>query len=337
MPIDLARFPREPLAHLPTPLEPLPRLSRELGGPSLWVKRDDCTGLGTGGNKTRKLEFVMADALAQGADTIITVGAIQTNHGRQTAAAAARLGLQCEIVMANAVGRETPSYLDSGNVLLDRLFGARLDVRPAGTDLGAAMEEIADRVRREGGRPYLVPVGASNALGSLGYVGGAMEILEQAETMGLDVTQVVTGTGSAGTQAGLLVGFEGSEPPGPPVIGICVSRSGSEQEEKVHRLAEETAALAGVPGCVARDRVVANGDYVGEGYGVPTAGMVEAVSLVARLEGLLLDPVYSGKAMAGLIDLVRRGRFEADENVVFVHTGGAPGLFAYPEVFTESS
>jgi len=336
MTIDLSRFPRESLAHLPTPIEPLPRLSRELGGPTLWVKRDDCTGLGTGGNKTRKLEFVMADARAQGADTIVTVGAVQTNHGRQTAAAAARLGMRCEIVMANAVGRETESYLESGNVLLDRLFGARLVMRPAGSDLGAAMAEVAERVRNEGGKPYVVPVGASNALGSLGYVGCALEILEQIRAVGLDISRVVTASGSAGTQAGLLVGFEGSGTPGFPVLGVCVSRSGSEQEEKVHALARETAALAGVPGSVARDRVACLGDYVGDGYGIPTEGMIEAVTLVARLEGLLLDPVYSGKGMAGLIDLVRRGRFGAEENVLFVHTGGAPGLFAYPEIFPSS-
>jgi L-cysteate sulfo-lyase len=329
MAIDLTRFPRERLAHLPTPLEPMPRLTRELGGPALWVKRDDCTGLGIGGNKTRKLEYVLADALARGADTIVTVGAIQTNHGRQTAAAAARLGLRCVLVMSNRVGRETTSYLESGNVLLDRLFGARIEIRPPETDLGAAMEEIADGVRRDGGRPYLLPVGASNALGSLGYVGCALEIRDQDASARLDVSRVVTASGSAGTQAGLLVGLEDS---GIPVTGICVSRSGEEQEDKVHALAGETADLLGVP-AVARDRVVALGEYVGEGYGVPTEAMVEAVSLVARTEGMLLDPVYSGKAMAGLIDLIRQGRIGPEETVVFVHTGGIPGLFAYPEVF----
>jgi L-cysteate sulfo-lyase len=326
--IDVDRFPRERLAHLPTPIEPLPRLSRHLGGPHLWVKRDDCTGLATGGNKTRKLEFVMAAALADGADTIVTVGAIQTNHGRQTAAAAARLGLRCEIVMANAVGRETPAYLESGNVLLDRLLGARLTVLPPGSDLGAAMAEIAERVRDEGGRPHVVPVGASTALGSLGYVGCALELGEQLAARGLEIDHLVTASGSAGTQAGLLVGLEGTGAE-IPVMGICVSRSGAEQEEKVFQLAMETAELAGVPGCLTRRRVVCLGDYVGEGYGIPTDGMREAVSLAASLEGLLLDPVYSGKAMAGLVDQIRRERFGPDENVLFLHTGGVPGLFAY--------
>lgn len=328
--MHLSRFPRVSLAHLPTPLEPLPNLSAELGGPQIWVKRDDCTGLASGGNKTRKLEFVMAEALQCGADTIITVGAVQSNHVRQTAAAACKLGLACEVLLEHRVTDPSDYYSNSGNVLLDRVFGANLREYPGGTDFDKAMQDVADEVRSEGGEPYLVPGGASDKIGALGYVNCAFELLSQANDEGLVIDHLITATGSAGTQAGLVVGLQAMHSR-IPLLGIGVSVAREAQEQKVFDLAEITADYIGAPGVVKRDDVVANCDYVGEGYGIPTEGMNEAVLMLARSEGLLFDPVYSGKALAGMIDLVRRGRFADAENIVFLHTGGSAALFAYTD------
>jgi L-cysteate sulfo-lyase len=326
--MKLARFPRVRLTHAPTPLEAMPNLSRLLGGPNLWIKRDDCTGLATGGNKTRKLEYLMGEALEQSADTIITQGATQSNHVRQTAAAAAKLGMACEVLLEDRTGFTHDDYQRSGNVLLDRLLGAPLTHFPAGTDMDAAMAQRAEELRSEGKRPYVIPGGGSNAVGALGYVTCALELVEQANVIGLDIDLLVHATGSTGTQAGLLAGLEGTRA-GIPVLGIGVRAPRPAQEEKVYALAQKTADLLGVSGAVARERVVANCDYIGGGYGVPTPGMIEAVNLVARNEGILLDPVYTGKGMAGLIDLVRKGELAEHENIVFLHTGGAVGLFGY--------
>jgi len=330
--MNLGRFPRVHFGHLPTPLEPMHRLTGYLGGPHLWVKRDDCTGLSTGGNKTRKLEFLMADALAREADTVITQGATQSNHARQTAAAAARLGLDCHILLEDRTGFTTPAYTRSGNVLLDELHGATVSMRPGGVDMQAEMERLADDLRSKDRRPYVIPGGGSNPIGALGYVQAALELMSQAADIGLRIDRVVHATGSAGTQAGLVTGLVALNS-GIPVLGISVRAPREKQEQNVFRLASETAAYLGLDDLVRREHVVANSDYVGEGYGIPTLGMVEAVKLVARLEGLLLDPVYSGKAMAGLIDLATGGYFGTDENVVFIHTGGAVGLFGYPDAF----
>jgi len=326
--MKLARFPRVRLTHAPTPLEPMPNLSRLLGGPNLWIKRDDCTGLATGGNKTRKLEYLMGEALERSADVVITQGATQSNHVRQTAAAAARLGMACEILLEDRTGFTHDDYQRSGNVLLDRLLGAPLTHFAAGTDMDAAMERRAEELRGEGKRPYVIPGGGSNPVGALGYVTCALELAEQANAIGLDIDLLVHATGSSGTQAGLLAGLEGARAD-IPVLGIGVRAPRQVQEDKVFALAQRTAELLGVGGAVARERVVANCDYVGAGYGVPTPGMIEALELVARTEGILLDPVYSGKGMAGLIDLVRKGELTEHENIVFLHTGGAVGLFGY--------
>lgn len=330
--MHLSRFNRLRLAHLPTPLEPMPRLSEHLNGPNLWIKRDDCTGLSTGGNKTRKLEFLMADAVERGADTVITQGATQSNHARQTAAAAARLGLGCHILLEDRTGSTETAYNYNGNVFLDQLHGATPSMRPGGADMEAEMAELAGRLRAEGRRPYIIPGGGSNEIGALGYVNAALELLAQANDRGLRIDRVVHATGSAGTQAGLVTGLAGSNS-GIPVLGIGVRAPRAKQEENVYALAQRTADSVGAGNAVSRDDVVANCDYVGEGYGIPTDGMVEAVGLLARLEGILLDPVYSGKGMAGLIDLIRRGHFRDDENVVFLHTGGSVALFGYPDAF----
>jgi L-cysteate sulfo-lyase len=324
-------FPRVALAHLPTRLEFLPRLTKHLGGPEIWVKRDDCTGLATGGNKTRKLEFSMGEALEQGADTIITVGAVQSNHVRQTAAAACKLGLRCEVLLEHRVRDPGRLYLNSGNVLLDRVFGANLREYDSGTDFDAVMQDIAGEVRAAGGTPYLVPGGASNPVGALGYVGCAEELLQQCDEQDVAFDHAVLASGSAGTHAGFAVGLRasGSEL---PILGIGVNVPREEQEAKVWDLAQETAAYIDRPGCVARTDIVADCDYIGPGYGEPTDSMNEAVLMLARLEGLLFDPVYSGKALAGMIDYIRKGRIEKGQKIVFLHTGGVAGLFAYADI-----
>ena len=324
----LSRFPRSRLAHLPTPLEYLPNLSAHLGGPKIYVKRDDCTGLATGGNKTRKLEFVMGRAVADGADTIITVGALQSNHVRQTAAAACKLGMKCEVFLEHRLPDPSDTYRNSGNVLLDRLFGARIHEHVAGADFDALMQLRADELEAHGAKPFIVAGGASTPTGALGYVNCALELMQQASDQGLVVDHLVTATGSAGTQAGLVVGLKATSS-GIPLLGIGVGAPQGEQEAKVLALAKETAAFVGAPGCVQKNDVIANCDYIGDGYGVPTEAMNDAVLLLARLEGLLFDPVYSGKALAGLIDLVSKGEFADAESIVFLHTGGAVGLFAY--------
>jgi L-cysteate sulfo-lyase len=332
--MKLARFPRVRLTQAPTPLEPMQNLSRLLGGPNLWIKRDDSTGLATGGNKTRKLEYLIGEALTKKADIVITQGATQSNHARQTAAAAAKFGMACEIILEDRTGYTHDDYRKSGNVILDRLLGASIRHVPANTDMDAAMAKLADELKSQGRTPYVIPGGGSNPVGALGYVTCALELAEQANVIGLDIDLLVHATGSTGTQAGLLAGLEGSRA-GIPVLGVGVRAPKPVQEEKVYSLAARTADLLGIPGAVTRERVVANCDYVGAGYGLPTPGMMEALELVARTEGILLDPVYSGKAMAGLLDLIRKGQFTKGQNIVFLHTGGAVGLFGYVHGWAE--
>lgn len=330
--MDIARFPRIRLGHLPTPLEPMENLSRALGGPRLWIKRDDCTGLSTGGNKTRKLEFLMADALAHKADVVITQGATQSNHARQTAAAAVRLSMQCHILLEDRTGSTDPGYRENGNVLLDRLHGATVERRKGGSDMQAEMEALAARLESDGRRPYIIPGGGSTPMGALGYVNAALELVNQAAERGLRIDHLVHATGSAGTQAGLVAGLQALNS-SIALLGIGVRAAREKQETMVHTLGQRTWELLGLPGELRRESVQANCDYVGDGYGIPTPGMVEAVTLLARTEGILLDPVYSGKGMAGLIDLVRKRHYRKDENVVFLHTGGSAALFGYPGVF----
>lgn len=331
----LEGFPRVPLAHLPTPLEPMDRLSAHLGGPRIWVKRDDCTGLSGGGNKTRKLEFLMADALAQRADCVITQGATQSNHARQTAAAAAKLGLGCHILLEDRTGYTDTDYTENGNVLLDRLLGATVGRRPGGADMAAEMETLAASLRAEGRRPYIIPGGGSNPVGALGYVDCAVELLTQADAMGFEIDLLLHATGSSGTQAGLVAGLAAAESD-VPLLGIGVRAPQEKQETMVHDLARRTMDHLGAGFEIPRDRVRANCEYVGPGYGLPTAAMQEAVRLLARFEGVLFDPVYSGKGLAGLIDLVRRGALEDARNVVFLHTGGSAALFGYPKLFNSN-
>ncbi|HJO32683.1 MAG TPA: D-cysteine desulfhydrase [Anaerolineales bacterium] len=330
--MNLSRFPRLRYGHLPTPLEYLRNLTRELNGPHIWIKRDDCTGMSTGGNKTRKLEFLMAEAEAQGADTVLTIGATQSNHARQTVAFAARMGVASHILLEDRTGIDDPNYKNSGNVLLDQLHGATIEEHPDGTDMNAAMESAALRLRELGHKTYAIPGGGSNATGALGYVNAALELITQANEVGLAIDHVIHATGSTGTQAGIVTGLAGMNS-GIPVLGVSVRAKKELQEENVFRLASATAEKIDCPGIISRDDVVVNANYVGEGYGIPTAGAIEAIQMLARFEGLLLDPVYTGKAMAGLIDLVGKGFFKTDENIVFLHTGGTVGLFGYTSFF----
>jgi D-cysteine desulfhydrase len=329
--MNLARFPRRRYTPYATAIEPMPNLSRALGGPNLWIKRDDTLGLASGGNKTRKLEFLVAEALAQGADTLITCGAPQSNHCRLTLAAAAREGLKCRLVLEERVpGTYDP--LASGNNFLFGLMGVeRTTVVPAGSDMMAAMQAMAADLPDAGRKGYIIVGGGSNPLGALGYVACADEILAQTFQTGLALDHIVTPSGSAGTHAGLLVGLLGRQA-GIPLTGVNVSRPRELQEGNVHTLASATAAFLGLPDLIPRESVTALDEWVGPGYSRPTPEMIEAVHMLARLEGVLLDPVYTGKAMAGLIGLVRQGRFKAGENVLFVHTGGSPALYAYQDV-----
>ena len=332
----IAALPRLRFAHLPTPLEPMERLTRYLDGPRLFVKRDDCTGLAGGGNKTRKLEFLLAEALVRKSDLVITQGATQSNHVRQTAAIAARLGMDCHILLEDRTGYRHADYRGNGNVLLDRLLGAEISYHAAGTDMDAAMDAVAQECVRRGRRPYIIPGGGSNPTGALGYVSCAFEIVAQANDLALPVTWVVHGTGSAGTQAGLVAGVEACRS-GIKVLGISVRAPKVPQEEKVSELAAATAARLPRPGVLPDEAVLVDDRFVGPGYGQPSDAMVEAVRIAARHEGLLLDPVYTGKAMAGLIALVREGYFRRDDVVVFLHTGGAQALAGYSWAFGDES
>lgn len=330
--MDLSQFPRRRYLTASSPIEKLTRLSKHLGGPAIYMKRDDLLGPAGGGNKTRKLDFVVADALEKGADTLITCGAIQSNHCRLTLAAAVKEGLKCHLVLEERV-KGTYNPKAAGNNLLYHLMGvASITVVEGGSDLMAAMQRIADDVTSQGGHPYLIPVGASNEIGALGYVSCAEEILGQMFDEGIRYDKVICASGSTGTHAGLVTGFFGNRS-GTPVIGINVSRPKEAQEELVYGLVNKVAATVGIQNPVAREKVVCFGDYVGQGYSLPTQGMIEAVRMLAETEAILMDPVYTGKAMAGLIDLVRKGYFDAKEKVLFVHTGGSPALHVYAECF----
>ena len=326
--MDLARFPRRRYSHGPTPLEFLPNFTRALAGPDVWIKRDDLLGLAPGGNKTRKLEFLVADALAKGCDTLVTCGAPQSNHCRITLSAAVKEGLQCRFVIEERI---PGSYRDdaSGNHFLFRLFGVEaMTVVPAGTNMAAAMQQVADDLARQGRRGYVIPGGGSNALGGLGYVACAQELQQQTFEQGVRFDHVVVGSGSSGTHGGLLAGFLGNRID-VPIHGVGVSRDPADQAPLVHKEAQAVCDLLGLGLEVPRDKVVCVGGYWQPKYSLPNAAMVEAVQLLARTEAILLDPVYTGKIMAGLIGMSRAGTFRKGEKVLFVHTGGAPAVHAY--------
>ena len=324
---DLKNFSRVDLCHQPTPLEEMPRLSAALDGPKFWIKRDDCTGLATGGNKTRKLEFLLADALQQGADMLVTQGAVQSNHVRQTAAAACKFGLDCHALLERRVPDRAADYETTGNVLFDHIFGTTIEFRPPGLDMNAEARAVTEKFAANGRKPYFIPGGGSNEIGALGYVSCAYEMLAQFDAQGLDVGWIVLASGSAGTHAGLLAGLHaaGSDI---PVMGISVRQPRERQIAAVHKLAAATAAqLTDIP--LSLDKTLIDDGYVGAGYGLPTEGTIAAINLIARKEGVLLDPVYSAKGLAGMIGLTEQKFFDSQKDVVFLHTGGAAALFAY--------
>ena len=320
---NLTRFPRLEFIGAPTPLEYLPRFSDYLGR-DIFIKRDDVTPMAMGGNKLRKLEFLAADALREGADTLITAGAIQSNHVRQTAAVAAKLGLHCVALLENPIGTQAENYLTNGNRLMLDLFNVQVEMVDALTDPAAQLDELATRLEAQGFRPYVIPVGGSNALGALGYVESALEIAQQCEGA-VSLSSVGVASGSAGTHAGLAVGLE-QLMPDVELIGVTVSRSVADQKPKVVTLQQAVAEQLVLQ---AKAEILLWDDYFAPGYGTPNDEGMEAVKLLARLEGILLDPVYTGKAMAGLIDGIARKRFKDEGPILFVHTGGAPALFAY--------
>jgi len=329
--MDLSRFPRRTYSPGPTPIERLDRLSRVLGT-NVYIKRDDQLGLAGGGNKTRKLEFLVADALARGADTLITCGGVQSNHCRLTLSAAAREGLHCRLVLAE----DTPGACQpdgNGNVLLYHVLGVeRITTVPWGSDLQAALSVAGAEAEAEGRRPYLIPLGGSSPLGALGYVACALELLAQLRESGLALQHIVVPVGSAGTLAGLLFGLRASHS-AIPVTGVTVLQPRAGAEATALELIRAIAGFLGSAAAVPAGQVTCLDDYLGAGYTLPTAGMLEAVQMLARHEAILLDPTYTGKAMAGLIDLARTGRFGKDDNVLFLHTGGSAGLYARPELF----
>ncbi|MDP2066418.1 MAG: D-cysteine desulfhydrase [Burkholderiaceae bacterium] len=333
--MDLSRFPRRRYTSFVTPLEPLPRFTQALAascpggkGPQVWIKRDDMLGLFPGGNKTRKLEFLVADALAKGADTLVTCGAPQSNHCRITLAAAVTEGLKCRFVIEERVPG-TYSETASGNNFMFHLMGVEaITLVPAGSNMAAAMQAVADALAGEGRKAYIVPGGGSNAVGGLGYVACAQELQQQFFDQGVQIDRVVVGSGSSGTHGGLLAGFLGNNIH-IPIVGIGVSRDPADQDPLVHKEAQAVADLLGLGMTIPREKVVSVGGYWQPKYSIPNAKMVEAVQMLARTEAILLDPVYTGKIMAGLIGLAREGFFRPDENVLFLHTGGLPSLHAY--------
>src|SRR5688572_1708683 len=329
--MHIEKLPRFPLAQLPTPIEKLPRLSRELGGPELLIKRDDQTGLALGGNKTRKLEFLVGDALAQGADTLVTVGAAQSNHCRQTAAAAAKAGLKCELIL-NGEKPDVPN----GNLLLNRLFGAREHWIDR-SQRAVKLRELSEQLRAEGRKPYAITVGGSNGVGATGYVVAMIELMEQLRASGPRVDHILFGTSSGGTQAGIelgarITGFKGK------LHGLSIDKNDPEHleyENEVAQIAHECAAYIGSDVRLTKADVSVVYGFMGEGYGVVGDLEREAIGLMARCEGIVLDPVYAGRAFGALVALIRKGVFKREETVLFWHTGGAPALFAYAKEILE--
>lgn len=322
----LARFHRIELIAAATPLEHLPRLSRRLGR-DIWIKRDDLTPLALGGNKARKLEYLGADALAQGADVLVTAGAIQSNHVRQTAALAAKLGLGCLALLENPLATVEDSYLSNGNRLLLGLYGCEIEAVANLDSADELLQAAAERLRGAGRKPYVVPVGGSNACGALGYVRAGLELAEQIHTSGEDFSAVLLASGSAGTHSGLALALEHARP-GSRIVGVTVSRPDAAQRPKVESLLQRTAELLGVE--VPTGLQIELWDqYFAPRYGEPNDGTLAAIRLLAEQEGVLLDPVYTGKAFAGLLDGNARGAFPGRGPLLFLHTGGAPALFAY--------
>ncbi|MCL0087421.1 D-cysteine desulfhydrase family protein [Dehalococcoidia bacterium] len=327
--MSMVKLPRVALGHWPTPLHELPRLSATLGGPRIFIKRDDLTGLALGGNKCRKLEYVLADALKNGVDTLITSGSSQSNHALQTAAAARKLGMEAYLLLVKGVHVET-----QGNLLLQNILNSTVNIVEVAdpsemfTTMPRKMNELADELRSKGRTPLVIPAGAEFPLGTVGWVDAAEEIGRQLKDQEIDAQYVVLAHSGGGTQAGLVLGFKQLKLP-LNVVGISTMYQKSAAVNEVVTLANDTARLLGFDVTITPDEVTLYDDYIGEGYGIPTEGCIEAIRLVAQTEAIFLDPVYSAKAMAGFVDLIRKGEFTSRDTVLFIHTGGVPALFAY--------
>ncbi|MDA7440249.1 D-cysteine desulfhydrase [Candidatus Pseudothioglobus singularis] len=324
------KFERIDLGHFPTRIEYLKNISEVLNGPQIFIKRDDCTGLATGGNKTRKLEFILPDAIKSNSDLIVTVGAIQSNHARQTAAACAKLGIKCLIVLEQRLDNAPKSYMNSGNVFLNKVFGAEMILCPKDRDVKEFAEEIMEDQKRDGHNPYFIPVGGSNRLGELGYIECMREILENPNKDSF--SHIVVATGSGGTHAGLIAGktlYKSNT----KIIGISIKDNKSKQEKRVLKLTQNSCEHISCNPPSEEDVIVFD-DYVGPGYAMPTDGMRDALSLMATKEAILLDPVYTGKAFDGLINLVRKNYFNSSDRVLFIHTGGSAALPAFEWAFS---
>jgi D-cysteine desulfhydrase len=331
--MNFTNFPRRNYLQGPTPIEPMPNLTKALGGDvNLFIKRDDLLPGAGGGNKTRKLEFCIADAFDKGADTLITCGAIQSNHCRLTASWAAKEGLDCHLILEERVKGTYKADASGNNFLYELLDVKSFRVVAGGSDMLAEMDKTAAELKAKGKKPYIIPGGASNTIGALGYVNCAVETMQQLNEARLKIDHIIVPSGSAGTHAGMVVGMAGINA-GIQISGINVARPKKDQEANVMKLATATAENIKVKGGIDRNEVICFDEYVGPGYSIPTDAMVEAVKLFASQEAILLDPVYSGKAGAGFIDLVRKGHFAKGSNVLFLHTGGSPALYAYLDTF----
>ncbi|MER5648415.1 1-aminocyclopropane-1-carboxylate deaminase [Streptosporangium sp. NPDC002524] len=339
----LSDFPRHRLTFGPSPVHPLPRLTRHLGGASVWAKREDCnSGLAYGGNKTRKLEYIVPDALAQGADTLVSIGGHQSNHTRQVAAVAASLGLQAVLVQENWVDWPDPVNDRVGNIMLSRIMGAEVRLDPAGFGIGFkdSWNRAIEDVKARGGTPYPIPAGASDhRLGGLGFANWAYEVAEQERELGVFFDTVVVCAVTGSTQAGMIAGFAALEEAGGRprrVIGIDASAKLGETREQVARIARATAELIGVGRPLRDDEITILDGWAGDLYGIPVRSTLDAIRLTGELEGVIIDPVYEGKSMAGLIDLVTGGEIPRDATVLYAHLGGQPALNAYSGVFTHT-
>ena len=328
--MNLSKFPRRRYTSYKTPIEFLPNFTKALGGPNIYIKRDDLLGLTLGGNKTRKLEFLMAEALEQGADTILTCGAVQSNHCRLTLSAAVKEGLKCQLILEERVPGSYSKDASGNNYIFNLLGVEDVKVVEGGSDMMGELEKLAEKLKSEGRNPYIVPGGGSNTLGSLGYVACAQEIIEQMFDTGLNFDHIIACSGSGGTHAGLLAGFKGTNVH-IPLTGLSVGKEKITQANNIFKLVDKVCDKLEIENRVTKEDVVVLDDYVGPAYAIATEEMVEAVQLLARTEGILTDPVYTGKVLAGLVDLVRKGHFKDCENILFLHTGGSPALFAYED------
>jgi 1-aminocyclopropane-1-carboxylate deaminase len=335
--MNLDTFERYPLMFGPSPIHPLRRLSRHLGGPEIWAKRDDCnSGLAFGGNKVRKLEYLVPDALAQGCDTLVSIGGVQSNHTRQVAAVAAHVGLKAYLVQEHWVDWPDLAYDRVGNIQLSRILGAEVELNPARFSIGIreSWQRALETVRERGGKPYAIPAGASDhPLGGLGFANFAREVQRQERELETFFDHVIVCSVTGSTQAGMVVGFAAQQRPR-RVIGIDASARPEETRAQVLKIARNTADLVELGRAVTEDDVILEANYAGERYGIPTEDTLDAIRLTARLEGMITDPVYEGKSMAGLIDLIGRNAIPNDAKVLYCHLGGAPALSAYGALFT---